>query len=97
MEQLGLKWIVQFASQPRNVNVNDVVERCVSSAFLPDLPCDHFSRDYAPLIPHEVFEQLELAGGEIQRLLTARSRPLRHVHFEIGDLHPGWCFEASST
>ena len=56
---------------------------------VPDLFQQHGARDDMPGMPHQIFEQAELARQQVDRLARPRHAARDQVHFEIGDLEPG--------
>src|SRR5262245_12232611 len=44
MDQLEITFLIYLFPQPRDVNVDDIVERCTACRFLPHVPSQHFTR-----------------------------------------------------
>jgi hypothetical protein len=65
VNQLFALFRVDLSPQSRDVNVNDVVERCGPRRFLPDITRQALTRHHLTLMAEKVLEQLELARSEI--------------------------------
>src|SRR5262249_53890615 len=79
---------VYFLTKASDLDVDDVVERCGTARFSPDLPGEHFTRDEMALMAEEVFEQLELSRGQIEQPVGA-VRPTGHqIQLQVGGLQP---------
>ena len=68
MNQLDRVVEIDLAAQPRDVDVDHVVERRRARGFLPDIARQRLARHDLPLIPQQILEQLEFADGELDRL-----------------------------
>ena len=75
---------IDFASKPRHLHVDDVVERRRAARLLPDIARQHLARHEMPLMAQQVLEQLELAAGQVDRAVATDDSPCDEVHFEVG-------------
>ena len=77
---------IDLAAQPRDVDVDHVVERRGARGFLPHVARQRFARDDLALVSHQEFQQLEFADGEVHGLPGPQHLPGDEIHFEIA--HP---------
>jgi hypothetical protein len=83
------KGIVHLAAQARDMYVDHIIQRRVSGGFLPNFPRQHFARNHMIGVPHEVFEQFKLAGGQIELPASSGGNMLDAVEFQILQFHAG--------
>src|SRR5438067_7774483 len=74
---------IDFLPQASDLHIDHVVERGRASWLFPDLARQHLARDEVALMPKEVFEELELAGRQIERPFAADGAPCHEVQFEV--------------
>src|SRR5262249_47443632 len=77
---------IDFLTQPRHLHVDDVVERRGAARLLPHIAREHLTRDEVPLVPQEVFEQLELAAGQIDHVIAPHHAARDEIEFQIRGL-----------
>ena len=83
MEQLRVPIGVNFFSEVVHVDINDVRRRV--EAVVPDMFGNHRPGHDAPAMTHEVVEQGEFSGGQLDLLATAIDGTPRRIEGEIGD------------
>src|SRR5436190_133119 len=66
---------VDLLPQARDLHIDHIIERGRASWLFPDLAREHLPRDEAALMAKEVFEELELAGCQIERPFAADDAP----------------------
>src|SRR5215211_672528 len=76
---------LELPAQGRDEHVDGVGlgERVIA----PDVVQQRLARDDDPLVPHEVLEQLELAGGQLERALAAEDLVGVGVEAQVADHH----------
>ena len=85
MNKFLIELFVDFPAQAGHMDVDDIVERSVAAGFFPDVAGQHLAGDDVALVPHQILQKLELAGGKVQRLAGAGNGAADHIHFKIPD------------
>src|SRR5262249_58961456 len=79
---------IDLSAEPRDLNVDHVVERRRATGLLPDVAGQHFARDQVALMAQQVFEQLELARRQIDQLVGAGHAPGDEIELQVPGLQP---------
>src|SRR5207244_2905456 len=66
---------VDLLPQPCHLHVDDIVERRRPARLFPHLARQHLARHQVPLMTEQVFEELELSGGQIEQPFTTHGAP----------------------
>lgn len=74
---------VDFAPKSCHLDVDDVVERGETFGLFPDVVLEHFSRHDLALVTQQVFEDVDLAGGEGNLAFAAPCEAGPDVELEI--------------
>ncbi len=78
---------VELAPEVADVDVHNIGPGV--EGIVPDGGEDLLSGEYLARVTHEVLEERELAGGELDLLLPAQDAPAEKVHLQITGLQPG--------
>src|SRR5215472_14787850 len=84
VDQLELPPFVDLLAQIIHVHVNHVGHGVRRQ--LPDKLDDHVAGDATPGVPHEILEEAELLGRQLNRLARAPDRSLHAIQLQIFDL-----------
>src|SRR5205823_4998093 len=79
---------VDLSPKPRNVNIDDVVQRRASSRFLPDFPGQHVAQNDLAFVPQQKFEKFEFARRQFYRATAPGYLPRHEVHIQVGNSEP---------
>src|SRR5438105_3621933 len=85
-QRIGLA-VVDLAAHPPDIDVDDVGRRIEMQ--VPDVLQQHGARDDAAFIAHQIFQQLELAGQQIDFVAAAARRAVDQVDREVADPQDG--------
>src|SRR6476660_1761729 len=77
---------IDLATESRDLNVDDVVERRRATWLFPHIPREHFAGHQVALMAQEVFEQFELARGQIDQSVCADHPPGDEIQLQVPNL-----------
>jgi len=83
VQKFSLELPIELPTEADDLRIDDIIERGLPGGLFPDVPRQHLPRDHPALAGKKIFEELEFASSEFNRLAAACDGPLRHVHFEI--------------
>ena len=83
VQQRAVEILVDLLPQPADMHVDDVGLRV--EVIVPDVLEQHRAGHDMAGVAHQVFEQLELARQQLDRLVAALDRAGQQVELEVGD------------
>jgi hypothetical protein len=86
LQELDRKRIVDLPTDPSYMDVDDVIERCVSDNGLPNIACQHLARNYCASVDEKIFEEFELTHSEIDRGGAASHGAATRIHTKVSEL-----------
>ncbi len=86
MQELSWKWIIDLAADSCDMNVDDIIERCMADGGVPYIPSDHLARNRRTAIYNEILKQFEFLSRQFDLGITPSHSVPSSIHFEIGDL-----------
>ena len=88
MDQTRGAFSVDLLAESRDLDVDDVVERCGTARLFPDFAGKHFARYEVALVAEQVFEKLEFARRQIERSFPPVCAPSDEIHLQIRRFQP---------
>src|SRR5579863_1831835 len=86
MQKLRWEWIINFAADARNVNVDDIIERSIANGSLPHVAGHHLAGDDRAAVYEQVLKQIEFASGQFNRGGSAIHSVAACIHAKVGYL-----------
>ena len=83
MQQLPFVRFVDLAPQPRDGDVDDVIERRGPCRCVPHIAREHLPRYDATLMAQEKFEYIEFLRRQVEGLRSPRHFARDQIHLEI--------------
>src|SRR5262245_13968483 len=83
VQQLSFVRLVDLATQPRDRDVDDVVERRGACRRVPYIARKHLPRHDGAAVAQEILEYLEFLRGQVEGLCASRHLVRDQIHLEI--------------
>src|SRR5262245_34211979 len=83
VQQFSFVGLIDLATQPRDRDIDNIVERRGPYCRVPDITREHLSRHDTAAVAHEVFEQIELLDGQFDILRSPGDLVRDEIHLEI--------------
>ncbi len=97
MDKPRARPLIHLFPQPGNMDVDDVVDGRAARRLFPDIAREHVTRHDLPLMVKQVIEQVELARGQIDRLIPSPYAAADWIEFEVAESDAQRLFRAAAA
>jgi hypothetical protein len=83
MDEFAGELLIHLLPEAGDVDVNHVIEWGSAGGFFPHVVAEHLPRHQLVVVAQQVFEELELAGRQLQYPVATGDRARHQIHLKV--------------